>query len=382
MKQEIFRGPSVVIQGENTLREVGNQAKKYGKRVLVVTGKNSTKASGVLDELCKILKDSNLEYVVFDEIESDPSVDTVTKGGVLCKQIGAQVVVAIGGGSPLDAAKAIALLATNGEGIETYERQVPENQALPIIAIPTTAGTGSEITRFTVITDTKTKIKMLIGHETLIPKVAILDPTLTVSMPKSVTAATGMDALTHAIEAYTSKLATPFTDLFALKAVELIASNLIRAVHNPEDLEARGNMLKGQMYAGYAFGNASVALVHAMSRPLGAHFGLSHGIANAILLPGILAYNRSTCVNKMKELAKVLGEVVEDISAKEASYKAVAAVKALFEETGLDRRLKNYGVEEEKLTLLAKDAFASGSRLNNPRIATEEEILNLYKEIF
>jgi 1,3-propanediol dehydrogenase/alcohol dehydrogenase len=306
----------------------------------------------------------------------------VTKGAALCKEARAEVVVAIGGGSPLDAAKAIALLATNQEEIGTYEKEVPLKEALPLVAIPTTSGTGSEITRFTVITDTKTKVKMLIGHETLIPKVAILDPILTVSMPKDVTAATGMDALTHAIEAYTSKVATPFTDLFALKAVELISQNLIRAVHNPEDLEARANMLKGQMYAGYAFGNASVALVHAMSRPLGAHFGLSHGIANAILLPGVLAYNRATCVGKMRDLAKALGEIVEGVSAKEASHKAVAAVEALFEETGLEKRLSAYGVKEDQLPLLVEDAFASGSRLNNPRIATKEDLLNLYQQIY
>ena len=382
MEQTIFRCPKVIIKGKDTLLKVGEEASKYGQRVMIVTGKSSTKKSGALDKVCHALIEKNLSYIVFDEVESDPSVDTVMKGATLCKDEKIEVIVAIGGGSPLDAAKGIAIVATNGGNIRDYEKQSLSQSALPIVAIPTTAGTGSEVTRFTVITDTETKVKMLIAADSIVPHTAILDPMLTLTMPKDVTAATGMDALTHAIEAYISKVATPMSDIFALKAIELIVANLIPAVCNPGNIEARANMLYGQMYAGLAFSNASVALVHAMSRPLGAHFGVPHGVANAILLPSVMNYNRCSCIGKMKDIAKAMGEVVDGLSTRDASYSVLQVIDDLFAETGLKGRLSMYDIPEEKLGQLAEDAYNSGSRLNNPRLATQEEILAIYQSIY
>jgi 1,3-propanediol dehydrogenase/alcohol dehydrogenase len=382
MEQTIFRSPRTIIKGNGSILKAGIEAKKYGKKVMVVTSRSSTKKSGALDKVCTALKEEGLGYIIFDEVESDPSVHTVTKGAELCRAENVEVIVAIGGGSPLDAAKGIAIVASNGGDIRDYEKQGLKTDALPIVAIPTTAGTGSEVTRFTVITDTETKIKMLIAADSIVPQTAILDPELTVTMPKEVTAATGMDALTHAIEAYISKLATPMSSLFALEAIELIAANIIPAVCNPDHMEARANMLYGQMYAGLAFSNASVALVHAMSRPLGAHFGVPHGVANAILLPTVMSYNRCSAVEKMKDVAVAMGEVVEGISVREASYTVIDVIDELFAQTGLEGRLSAYNIPEEALELLAQDAYNSGSRLNNPRIATQAEILELYKSIY
>ncbi|MFW5734945.1 MAG: iron-containing alcohol dehydrogenase, partial [Oceanidesulfovibrio sp.] len=262
-----------------------------------------------------------------------------------------------------------------------YEKEQPANAGAPIIAVPTTAGTASEITRFTVITDPAAKIKMLIAFPGIIPRVAVLDPELTVSMPPSVTAATGMDALTHAMEAFISRVGNQLTAVQALEAIELIGANLVRAVMNGGDIEARQNMLLGQMLAGFAFGNASVALVHSMSRPLGAHFGIPHGKANAMLLAPVMAYNRPACPEKLARIAHALGEPVDGLSLREASLAAVESLEELFEETGLPGRLSEFGVTEESIPQLAKDAFASGSTANNPRVPTVEDITEIYTSI-
>lgn len=382
MSYSIFQSPVKIIYGKDSITFVGKEAVSYGKKVMIVTGRNSSKKTGALQKVVDSLKENNLEVLIFDEVESDPSVKTVRRGTEKAKEQGIDFIVALGGGSALDAAKGISAMCTNAGDITDYEKSVLTKKGLPIIAIPTTAGTGSEISKFTVITDTERKIKMLIGGEAIIPKVAILDPCLTVMMPKNVTAATGMDALTHAIEAYISKVNQPMTDIYAIKAIELISENLPKAVLDGENIEARQNMLMGQMYAGFAFSNASVALVHAMARPLGAYFDVAHGLANALLLPKVMEFNRPACKDKFVKVAIAMGEKVDGLSENDASSTAVKAINNLFLEMGLPKSLKEVGVLRESIKDLAKDAIESGSVLFNPRKPSLEEIIDIYEQVY
>lgn len=377
----IFQIPPRIVFGPGYVQKVGEEAKRFGSTAMVVTGRTATTRSGALDAVVASLEAAGLAVVKFAEVESDPSVAIVEKGAALAREKDVDVLVALGGGSPMDAAKGMAILMTNEGPIAKYEKAQPANAGAPIIAVPTTAGTASEITRFTVITDPEARIKMLITFPGIIPRVAVLDPELTVSMPPAITAATGMDALTHAMEAYISLRGNALTAVQALEAIELIGDNLVRAVMNGADMEARQNMLLGQMLAGFAFSNASVALVHSMSRPLGAHFGIPHGTANAMLLPPVMAFNRPACTDKLARVAMALGEPVEGLSLREASLVAVEALDALFMETGLPRRLSKFGVTESSIPALAKDALASGSTANNPRVPTQDEIEGIYASI-
>lgn len=378
----IFQSPKRIIYGEDTVTQVGKEAVKLGKKGMIVTGRSSSKKTGALDKVLKSLNDSCLEYIVFDKVESDPSVNTVRLGVRTAKEEGADFIVALGGGSALDAAKAIGMMVTNEGDIVDYEKKSPEINGIPIIAIPTTAGTGSEVSKYSVITYTERKIKMLIAGDSLIPHVAILDANLTLMMPPQVTAATGMDALTHAIEAFISKASQPMAELYAVKAIKLINDNLSKAVLNGENLEARKNMLLGQMYAGLAFSNSSTALVHAMSRPLGAYYKVPHGLANAILLSEVMKFNRAACAEKFKIIGEAMGENVEGKSIRDASYLAIEAINKLFLELGLPTTLKEVGVDKEGIEKLAEDALISKTTLLNPRKPTLEELIEIYNKIY
>jgi len=380
MKVYVFQSPEKIIYGPGALDQVGTEASAFGQRALIVTGKNSARKSGILDKLLSIVKSSGMQVAVFDEVSSDPDIETVERGVDAARRAKSQVIVALGGGSALDAAKGISMMLTNPGTLTDYERKAPLLAGVPVIGVPTTAGTGSEVTRYIVITDSGRKVKMLIGSPHLVPKVAVLDPLLTVTMPPGVTATTGMDALTHAIEAYISTAAQPATDLQALSAIKLITGSLAEAIVNGGNLNARSCMLLGQMQAGLAFSNSSVALVHAMARPLGAHLGVAHGLANALLLPPVMEYNRTSCQERLTDVAAAMGERVEGLSSGEASTHAVKAIKELFNKTGLPETLSEIGVSEEIIPLLARDASQSGSVLFNPRRPTEEEIIQIYRQ--
>lgn len=378
MSIDLFQSPERLLFGWGSVGKTGEEAMRYGTKALIVSGKTSSRASGALDAVCASLKSAGISVTLFCEVESDPSVHTVTVGATLARDSGADIVIALGGGSPLDAAKAISVMATHSGNIVDYEKTALTRKGIPVIAIPTTAGTGSEVTKFVVITDTDRKVKMLISSPFLIPRVALLDPQLTLSIPPAFTAGPGMDALTHAIEAFQSSLAAPTTDVFALSAIRLIGGNLVKATLNGANVEARTAMLLGQMHAGLAFGNASVALVHAMSRPLGAHFGIPHGQANAILLPWVMEYNRPACPEKFVRIAEALDCDVQGLPLKEASRLAVTTVREIYADTGLPLTLAELGVPAESLPQLAQDASQSGSVLFNPRKPTLSEIEQLY----
>jgi alcohol dehydrogenase class IV len=303
------------------------------------------------------------------------------------KDSGADFLIAVGGGSPIDAAKAIAALATNpGRKVtEFLGANKIANPGSPLIAIPTTAGTGSEVTQFTIITDTDRDVKMLIASPMIMPRVALVDPLLTLSMSQNITMATGLDALTHAIEAYVSVKAHPLTDTLALQAIRIIAANLRQAWSNGDNVEARTHMMIGSLHAGMAFSNASVALVHGMARPIGAYFHVPHGVSNAALLPIVIEFSIPGNPRRYADIAAAMGEITEGLSLLDAAYLAAEAVERLNDDLKVPT-LEELGVEEEKfnklLERMAEDAIASGSPGNNPRKATKEEIVELYKKAY
>jgi 1,3-propanediol dehydrogenase/alcohol dehydrogenase len=381
MHAQTFLSPARIHFGPGSLEHLGQEAASLGKKALIVTGRSSAKKSGSLDAIRTILEEAGVAIVEFAKVESDPSVATVEEGTALAKAQECDLIVALGGGSPIDAAKGISCLLANPGPIQDYETKAPPLPGPPLIAIPTTAGTGSEVTRMSVLTDTVRKRKMLLAGPSLMPTVAILDPVLTATMPPRVAAATGMDALTHAVEAYLSKAANPLSDTLALAAIERIGASLVKAVTAPDNLEARNDMLLAQMQAGQAFSNASVGLVHAMSRPMGAYFGVPHGVANAMLLPVVAAYNRPACPERMVRVAKALGRSTRHMDLAQASRQAPAALAELLAELPLPRSLGDVGVDPDALTDMAKDAAESGSSRLNPRRTSVEDIIALYHKL-
>lgn len=376
-----LQSPVRIHFGPNALGHLGREAKTLGKKALIVTGRSSSTRNGTLARVRTALEAAGLTAVDFARVESDPSLSTVEAGAALARQEGCELIVALGGGSAMDAAKGIGCLLANPGPLAAYEHESPALAGPPVIAIPTTAGTGSEVTRVSVLTDTTNKRKMVLAGPTLVPTVAILDPDMTASMPPHVAAATGMDALTHAVEAYVSKLASPLSDTLALAAISGIGTHLATAVLAPDNLEARSAMLLAQMQAGQAFNTASVGLVHAMSRPMGAHCGVPHGAANAMLLPLVMAYNRPVCPERMVRIAEALGRGTGGLDADAASRLAAGAVAALAAELPLPRTLADVGVPEPLLPEMAREAVGNGSSRVNPRMASEEDVLALYRRL-
>ncbi|HEY82303.1 MAG TPA: iron-containing alcohol dehydrogenase [Dehalococcoidia bacterium] len=381
-----FRVPRLIITGCGASEQAGEEIGKLGlKRGLVVTDRALVKM-GVLDGITRALERSGIGFALFDGVFAEPTVEFVREGLEIYRKNGCDFLLAVGGGSPIDTAKAIAVMATNPGSIEDYQGLGKIKQkGSPIIAIPTTAGTGSEVTPFTIITDTRRDVKMLIGSPYLMPEIAIVDPLLTLSLPKEITATTGIDALTHAIEAYVSLKAQPMSDIFALSAIKLIAANLPRAWTDGGDIEAREKTMLGALQAGIAFGNSSVALVHGMARPIGACFHVPHGASNAALLGVVMDFSLEGNPARYADIARAMGEKVSGLSDLEAARLAARAVKRLIQDIKVPS-LRELGVEKEKLEKLApkmaEDAISSGSPANNPRQASKEEIIELYHQAY
>ena len=381
-----FRVPPVVLVGQGASGHTGREAKRLGgTKALIVTDRNL----GSLGFLSRIESSLNVEkigYEIFDGVITEPTVDYVEDGLDIYCRGKCDFIIALGGGSPIDTAKAISIVASNSGSIQDYKGldKIP-GPGVPLIAIPTTAGTGSETTIFTIITDTRTNVKMLIGSPFILPSVALVDPLLTVSSPPQLTAATGIDALTHAIEAYVSVKAQPMSDVFALSAIRLLSENLRQAWANGDDLEARSFTMLGAFQAGVAFSNSSVALVHGMSRPIGAYFHAPHGVSNTVLLAPVVEFSILGNPDRYRDIAEAMGEKVEGLTVKEAALKAGEAVRKLIQDVKIPP-LTALGITREKLdkvvTTMADDAIASGSPGNNPRKATREEIIELYWKAF
>jgi alcohol dehydrogenase class IV len=368
------------------VRQVAALLGKLGlSRPLVVTDPFMV-SSGLVQHCLEPLAAAGIGVAVFSDTIPEPT-DTVVEAGVAIVRDGDfDCLIAFGGGSPIDTAKAMAVLAAGGGKMRDYKVPVAADAArLPVIAIPTTAGTGSECTRFTVITDAAADEKMLIAGLGCLPLAAIVDYELTFSVPPRTTADTGVDSLTHALEAYVSRRASPFSDPLALSAMRLIGENLRTAFHEPRNAAAREAMMLGATQAGLAFSNSSVALVHGMSRPIGAHFHVPHGLSNAMLLPAITRFSVPAAPARYAMAARQIGLAHPDDADEAAGARLVAGLEALNRELGVPTPAQ-FGIDEAawtaKLPLMAQQALASGSPANNPRVPDAGEIVALYNEVW
>ena len=373
--------PTRILFGVGTAQQVGTEATRLGiSHALVVTdsGLAQTEIPGVVT---KALDASGVKWTLFGDVEPNPSIETVTKGAAMYARQSCDGLIAVGGGSPMDAAKAIGMLATNGGDIREYFGADKIKKPLPpLIALPTTCGTGSEVTQFTVVTDTEKQFKMGIGSPHNIPKVAIVDPALLAKLPSKIVASTGMDALCHAIESYTSQAAQPLSDAFNLHAIQLIARHLRPAVANGNAVDLSG-MAMASMLAGLGFNNTRTTLVHAMSHAVTAHAQVPHGIANAILVRYVMEFNLIGNPEKHADIATALGEDTGGASPIEAARLAVDAVRELADDVGIPRSLREVGVTDAVLESLADGAMKAtlGIALN-PRRPTRQDVVALYRK--
>ena len=368
--------------GAGAIANVATEAKARGfKKAFVITDPDLLKF-GVSQKVLDVLDKDNLAYEVYSNVKANPTIENVQTGVEAFKNSGADYIVAIGGGSAMDTAKAIGIIVENPEfaDVRSLEGVAPtKNKAVPTIAIPTTAGTAAEVTINYVITDVEKNRKFVCVDTHDIPVVAIIDPDMMSSMPKGLTAATGMDALTHAIEGFITKAAWDMTDMFHLKAIEIISKNLRGAVENTP--EGREGMALGQYVAGMGFSNVGLGIVHSMAHPLGAVYDTPHGVANAIILPTVMEYNAEATGDKYKYIAAAMGvEGTEKMTVEEYRKAAIDAVKKLSADVGIPADLKEI-VKEEDLDFLAESAYADACRPGNPRDTSVDEIKALYKSL-
>lgn len=385
MRMYDYLVPSVNFMGANSVSVVGERCKILGgKKALIVTDKFLKDMEGGAVELTvKYLKEAGLDVVYYDGVEPNPKDVNVIEGLKIFKEENCDMIVTVGGGSSHDCGKGIGIAATHeGDlydyaGIETLVNPLP-----PIVAVNTTAGTASELTRHCVLTNTKKKIKFVIVSWRNLPLVSINDPMLMVKKPAGLTAATGMDALTHAIEAYVSKDANPVTDASAIQAIKLISQNLRQAVALGENLEARENMAYASLLAGMAFNNANLGYVHAMAHQLGGLYDMAHGVANAMLLPHVERYNMISNPKKFADIAEFMGENISGLSVMEAAEKAINAMFRLSEDVGIPKSLKEMGVKQEDFEHMTELALLDGNAFSNPRKGNAKDIINIFKAAY
>jgi alcohol dehydrogenase class IV len=377
----LFRTTKRILFGGGAVEKIGQEAQILkAKKALVITDPGIIQ-SGLLPAVEKPLQSVGISSAVFDGVEPDPKIEVVEKGVESAKREGIDLIIGLGGGSSLDIAKVTSVLVTNPGKIDSFLGiDLIPNPGVPLILVPTTAGTGSEVTPIAILSDTKEKLKKGVVSSYLFPEVAILDPKLTVGLPPSVTAFTGMDALTHAIESYISLNATDMTDLLAFRAMELIAKNLRMAYAYGENLMVRSAMMEGSLLAGMAFANAGVAAVHAFAYPLGGEFHIAHGLANTLMLPYVMRYNIIGCPHKFARMAKAFGEPVEGLSELDAAEAAVKFVERLSDDLRVPRRLRAVGIPESAVPQMAESAMKVTRLLvNNPRKITLEDAVAIYK---
>ncbi|WP_342561356.1 iron-containing alcohol dehydrogenase [Paenibacillus sp. FSL R7-0345] len=382
MSTHVYYVPSINIMGKGCLQEIAPYIQELNlKKALVVTDKFLMQ-SGIAGKLLAVLESAGIEYVVYDEVKPNPTCKNVHDGVDFLKSHDCDYLISIGGGSPQDTAKAIGIVATNGGHIAEYEGvHKSKNKSLPIVAVNTTAGTSSEVTINYVITDEERKVKMVMVDKNSIATLSVNDPELMVDKPAALTAATGMDALTHAIEALVTPGAYPVTDATALAAVELIFGNLARTVKNGHDIEAREQMVYAIFLGGLAFNNAGLGYVHAMAHQLGGVYDLPHGVCNAMLLPYVEEENAKYVPEKFRAIAKAIGLQVEGKSDKECADFVIESIKELSKEVGIPAKLSELGVDEVDLDLLAENAMKDACAPGNPFIPTKEEVIALFRKI-
>ncbi|CDQ20123.1 iron-containing alcohol dehydrogenase [Halobacillus karajensis] len=382
MESYVFRMPSTVNYGRHAFERIGKEAAERGNKALVVSD-HVMDSLGYVRKAKEYLNHEGVESALYLGVESEPTDTYVAEAMKIFKNESCDIVISLGGGSCIDTAKAVSVLAVNGGYIGEYMggRKIASKN-VPHIAIPTTAGTGSEATDVTIITNTTNDVKMMIKQPAFMPDAAIVDPLLTVTSPKNVTAATGIDALSHAIEAYISRRAHPMTDDMARSAMKLIVGHIKTAYEDGENIDAREAMSLGAMQAGVAFSNSSVCLVHGMSRPIGALFHVPHGYSNAMLLPAVLEFSKTYAIERLADLGRIFDSRSETWPDDQAADLAVNAVKDLCLELNIPN-LKEWGIEEESfdsaIRKMATDALESGSPSNNPRVPDQLEIEELYR---
>ena len=376
--------PNHTVVGTNVLGEAAPLLKKMGNKAFIVTGKHVA-VSDMMKQLTALLDENGIDCVIFDGITGEPT-DTMIENGVeMLKSSGCDFIIGIGGGSPLDSAKAIAARAVNEGSIADYNGKEITGEILPLAAIPTTAGTGSEATKFTVITDSEKGIKMLLKGDVLVPKLAIVDSSFTVGAPKSVTSATGLDALTHAVEAYTSRKAFSMTDTLAVSAVKRIMKYLPIAYKEPDNSLAREQMSIAALEAGICINNSSVTIVHGMSRPIGALFHVPHGMSNAMLLKECLSFAVSGAYEKFANLGRETGVASDSDSNETAAEKFIDSLQNICDVCEIPT-LEQYGIDRDeyysKISKMATDAVASGSPANTVKEVTVDDCIEIYKKLY
>lgn len=377
-----FSAPANITFGPGSSGRMPELVGGLGPRALVISDPGIAKA-GILDRILTLLHDAAVAAEPYPQVEPNPSVETVLAAHDLFRRTRAAFVVGVGGGSAMDVAKVVAILATHGGTVHNYEGigKIP-GPGVPCVAVPTTAGTGSEVTTFTVITDRARRVKMTIGSPHLVPQIALCDPALTLTMPAAITAATGMDALTHAIESYVNTAHNPIAATLALEAMRLIGRSLRTAFSNGSNLRARTEMLLASTMAAMAFARTRLGNVHAMSHPLGAFFDIPHGVANAVLLPTVMAWNLIACYDTYPQIAEALGVPTAGRAPQEAAEAAVEAVRALGRDVQIPQRLRDLGVTREAIPQMTEDAMKSGNVLVNPRATTAADIAALFEAAY
>jgi len=376
-----LRTPHLILAGFGASERLGQEARAIGAwKALVVTDRGVVD-SGTGKKVRGLLEKEGIGAETFDRVISDPDVGCLEACLDMAKEEPYDLIVGVGGGSPMDIASITSVMLTNpGTVYDYFGINLVKNPGVPTILIPTTAGTGAEVTQNAILTDTREKLKKAVVSPYILPRVAIVDPSLTLSMPPSVTSSSGIDALTHAIESYTSNNATLLTDLFAKEAIIRIGQSLRTAVANGNDLEARYGMAIGSLYAGISLANAGVTAVHALAYPLGGQFNVAHGIANGLLLPYVMEFNVLGNISKFAHIAHLLGERVESMTLRDQAYQASRAVKAIYRDLVIPQSLTELRVPKEAIPGMAKAAIQSTRLMvNNPRTMTVQDIERIYE---
>ncbi|MFW6385645.1 MAG: iron-containing alcohol dehydrogenase [Candidatus Hadarchaeota archaeon] len=384
MQSFTFHTPTKIKFGNGKIRDLPDELKEIGSETHLIVTDKGIKETGILEEIKEILSESGTKFEVFSKIEPNPKDKTIEEGVKFAEEKPIGSVTGLGGGSSLDAAKLISMLLKNeGKIHEFIGVNKVKNRALPLITVPTTAGTGSEVTFSAVFTDTRKALhsKETVRSDLLCPDTAIVDPELTISMGPKLTAATGFDALTHAIESYTAKNAQPITDQLSLKTIDIISNNIVRAVKNGEDINSRRNMSLGSLMAGISFFNSDVTAVHCLSEALGGFYDVPHGVANAVLLPFVMEYNLPSRPNRFAKISEKLNVTSRKLSTKEKAEKSVNKVKKLSDEVDLPK-LRELGIKRKDFEEISKIAEANISVKSNPRPIKAEDFKEILEEAY
>jgi alcohol dehydrogenase len=381
MNISTFSMANKLVTGSDALKQLPEEVLRLGmKKPLIVTDKVLVQA-GVVKQVQDLLP---MEPGIFPDVNPEPEIEIVEHCLQTIKKGNHDGIIAVGGGSAIDIAKAASVMATNKGKIEDYFGiNLVEVPGLPLIAIPTTAGTGSEVTNISILSDTKEQVKKGIVSPFLLPDVAIVSPMMTITCPPGVTAASGVDALVHAVEAYISKFATPITDALAIGAMKLISTHLPKAYSNPENIESREAMITASLMAGLAFGNAGVGAVHALAYPLGGRFHIAHGVSNSLLLPYVMKWNKIACLERFRDIAEALGEKVEHLNDDQAADAAIEAMTRICRYVEIPQSLREFDIPESALAEMAEEA-AKQTRLlrNNPRKLSVKDIEKIYRAAY